>query len=88
MVTVRAVGLSFAIGLCSGVAVSAEVNQTDNVIQSTPQDTVLNQLRPALPAPSATAKLPELSVAADASRRGFFTSRRDKPWDPHICIGC
>ncbi|KAB1070057.1 hypothetical protein [Methylobacterium planeticum] len=88
MMTLRAVCFGVAIGLCGGVAVSAEVDQMDGLTGSAHQETVLNQKRPAGLQPSPEARLPELGVAADASRRGLLASTMDKPWNPHICIGC
>lgn len=88
MILVRAVCLGVAIGLCSSAAISAEAIQTDALTGFAHQDPVLSEKRPAELEPSTVARLPELSVAADVSRRGLPPSKMDKPWNPRICIGC
>ena len=88
MITVRAVCFGIAIGLSGGVAISAEATQIDSLTGFPHQDPVLSEKRPAGLEPSPEARLPELSVAADATRRGLPPSKMDKPWNPHISIGC
>ena len=72
------------LGLFCGSAFAIEVDQTGSLAEPSHRSMALTATEPA----PATATLPELKVVADVPRRGFRTSKMDKPWDPRICIGC
>ena len=77
------VGLLFS--LICGSALATEVDQTGSLTEPSHQGMMLE---PAVTAPAAKAALPELKVTAGTPRRDFYAPIKDKPWDPHICIGC
>lgn len=66
--------LLVALGLCLTLecAQAGEINQTSSLPRA-------DQSRVSRQAISASASLPELSVAA---------RKKEAIWDPHICVGC
>ena len=88
MASLKSIKICLVIGLWWGSAYAAEVDQTGTVSGPPTQDLNQPPVDPTRAGVTASATFRELKVNADTRRRGFFAVKKDKPWDPGICIGC